>query len=336
MRDKKTTIPSTCFASPNPTTKTSLLQDLVSWFMQFFSDDDVRKALSWEGMLGALEAGFASKEQFFIPERTIIQAGDNIYLTMPCVDGEGWFGVKQVSIVPENNARGLPTVQAHYTLNNPEGTPSVSASATLLTKMRTAGASALAARYLAPKDAKTLLVVGTGSLAPWQAEAHAQVRDYGQILVWGRNAEKAEDTKADIASRLPNITVTVIDDLPTACNQTDVITVATTAKTPIIMGDWLADKPLHIDLVGAFTPEMAEADPIAVKKAAVYIDDLAGIQAEAGDLIQACDAGWSFERVQADLQTLVTNFEKPDKPLTLFKSVGLALEDLQVAKLLSR
>jgi len=304
--------------------------------MQFFSDDDVRNVLKWPAVLGALEAGFAHKDQFFIPERTIIQAGDNIYLTMPCVDGEGWFGVKQVSIVPENSARGLPTVQAHYTLNDPQGTPSVSASATLMTKMRTAGASALAARYLAPEHAKTLLVIGTGSLAPWQAEAHAQVRDYEQILVWGRNLEKAEDTRADITSRLTNISVTVVNDLPTACQQADVITVATTAKSPIIMGDWLADKPLHIDLVGAFTPAMAEADPVTVKKAAVYIDDLAGIQAEAGDLIQACEAGWSFNEVQADLQTLVTDFQKPDKPVTLFKSVGLALEDLQVAKLLSQ
>lgn len=304
--------------------------------MQFFRDDDVRDALKWPDVLAALEAGFASKDQFFIPERTIIQAGDNIYLTMPCVDGEGWFGVKQVSIVPANNTRGLPTVQAHYTLNNPEGTPSVSASATLMTKMRTAGASALAARYLAPENAKTLLVIGTGSLAPWQAEAHAQVRDYEHVIVWGRNRDKAEVARADIAQRLPNITVTVTNDLPDACTQADVITVATTAKRPIIMGDWLADKPLHLDLVGAFTPEMAEADPVAVKKAAVYIDDLAGIQAEAGDLIQACDAGWSFNEVQADLQTLVTDFRKPDKPVTLFKSVGLALEDLQVAKLLSQ
>jgi ornithine cyclodeaminase len=304
--------------------------------MQFFSDDDVRDTLTWPDVLGALEAGFRQKENYVIPERIMIQAGENVYLTMPCVDGDGWFGVKQVAIVPANNARDLPTVQAHYTLNDPQGTPSVSASATLMTKMRTAGASALAARYLAPEDAKTLLVVGTGSLAPWQAEAHAQVRSYNHVLVWGRNRDKAELTRADIAARLPNITVTVTDDLTTACQQADVITVATTAKSPIIMGDWLTDKPLHLDLVGAFTPEMAEADPVAVKKAAVYIDDLAGIQAEAGDLIQACDAGWSFNEVRADLQTLVTDFQRPNKPMTLFKSVGLALEDLQVAKLLSQ
>lgn len=304
--------------------------------MQFFSDDDVRNTLTWPDVLGALEAGFRHKESYVIPERIMIQAGENVYLTMPCVDGGGWFGVKQVAIVPANHARELPTVQAHYTLNDPQGTPSVSASATLMTKMRTAGASALAAQYLAPQDAKTLLVVGTGSLAPWQAEAHAQVRGYEQVLVWGRNRDKAKLARADIATRLSDITVTVTDDLATACQQADVITVATTAKSPIIMGDWLADKPVHLDLVGAFTPDMAETDPVAVKKAAVYIDDLAGIQAEAGDLIQACDAGWSFNEVQADLQTLVTDFHKPDKPITLFKSVGLALEDLQVAKLLSQ
>jgi ornithine cyclodeaminase len=304
--------------------------------MQFFSDDDVRNTLAWDDVLAALEAGFRHKDRFIIPERTMIQAKDNVYLTMPCLDADGWFGVKQVAIVPANNARNLPTVQAHYTLNDPQGTPSVSASATLMTKMRTAGASALAARYLAPADAKTLLVVGTGSLAPWQAEAHAQVRPYERVLVWGRKREKTASTRADIAARLPNVTVTVTDDLAAACQQADVITVATTAKHPIIMGDWLADKPLHLDLVGAFTPEMAEADPLTINKAAVYIDDLAGIRAEAGDLIQASEAGWSFDEVQADLQTLVRDFQPANKPLTLFKSVGLALEDLQVAKLLSR
>lgn len=321
---------------PKPLSKTNLACDLVSWRMQFFNDDKVRNALTWQDVLAALEAGFRHKDRYIIPERIMIHAGDNVYLTMPCVDSDGWFGVKQVAIVPANSSRNLPTVQAHYTLNDPQGSPSVSASATLMTKMRTAGASAVAARYLAPEDAKTLLVVGTGSLAPWQAEAHAQVRNYDHVLVWGRNRDKAARARADIAARLPEVNVTVTNDLPAACQQADVITVATTAKSPIIMGDWLTDKPLHLDLVGAFTPDMAEADPVTIHKAAVYIDDMAGIRAEAGDLIQACEAGWSFDAVQADLQSLVTDFQKPAKPITLFKSVGLALEDLQVAKLLSR
>jgi ornithine cyclodeaminase len=311
--------------------------------MHHFSDDDVRQVLSWPNVLKALEEGFRHKASFQIPERIMLESRGNIYLTMPCLDAEGWFGIKQVSIIPENGSHNLPTVQAHYSLSNPQGTPVVSASATLLTQMRTAGTSALAARYLAPRNARTLLVIGTGSLAPWQAEAHAQVRDYTQILVWGRNSAKIQVTRDDVATRLPKTTVEAANSTQTAlveaCKQADVITIATTAKKPIISADWLTkDKPYHLDLVGAFTPAMAEVDADIVKRAAVYIDDHAGARSEAGDLIQACEAGWSFAEVKAELAEIVQ--DKPhqnqhqDKPLTLFKSVGLALEDLQTAKLL--
>ncbi|MEM7737368.1 MAG: ornithine cyclodeaminase family protein [Deinococcota bacterium] len=307
--------------------------------MHHFSDDDVRRALSWQGILTALEEGFRHKTSFQIPERIVLEQDGKVYLTMPCLDADGWFGIKQVSIIPDNSTHNLPTVQAHYSLSNPQGTPVVSASATLLTQMRTAGTSALTARYLAPQDARTLLVIGTGSLAPWQAEAHAQVRDYSQILVWGRDSAKTQATRDDISSRLPQTTVEAVDATQTAlaeaCKQADVISIATTAKTPIVQADWLTDdKPRHLDLVGAFTPEMAEVDAATVKRAAVYIDDLAGARSEAGDLIQACEADWSFDEVVAELAELVQKKPQQNHPLTLFKSVGLALEDLQTAKLL--
>ncbi|MEM6429744.1 MAG: ornithine cyclodeaminase family protein [Deinococcota bacterium] len=307
--------------------------------MHHFSDDDVRRALSWQGVLKALEEGFRHKDSFQIPERIMLESHGNAYLTMPCLDTDGWFGIKQVSIIPDNSKYDLPTVQAHYSLSNLQGTPVVSASATLLTQMRTAGTSALAARYLAPQDARTLLVIGTGSLAPWQAEAHAQVRDYTEILVWGRDSAKTQVTRDDIATRLPQTPVEAVDAtqsaLATACAQADVISIATTATIPIVKADWLTeDKPRHLDLVGAFTPAMAEVDADTVKRAAVYIDDMAGARSEAGDLIQACDTGWSFDEVIAELAELVQGKPQQNHSLTLFKSVGLALEDLQTAKLL--
>jgi alanine dehydrogenase len=303
--------------------------------MKILSDQDIRTRLQWRDVLGVLERAFKIRHQnpnaFYMPERVGITFNKNAYLTMPCADSEGWFGVKQVSVLPDNPARGKPSVQAWYTLFDTTGTPALACSATLLTKFRTSAVSAIAAKHLANENARTLLVVGTGSLAPWMAEAHAQVRKYENILVWGRNSEKAELTAGAIRERLQN-NVNVAEDLQSAVPHADVITVATTSHTPVIKGDWLHDGQ-HLDLVGAFVPEMIEVDADTVKGSSVFVDDLHACKIEAGDLIQATRHGWSWENVKGDLAKVVSEkFGRGNK--TLFKSVGLALEDLVVAKLL--
>jgi ornithine cyclodeaminase len=296
------------------------------------NDEQLQERLGWPQVLSALEQAFRVTESFDSPERTVISVGKGVYLTMPCADSEGWFGVKQVSFLPDNPQQGRPSIQAWYTLFDPGGTPSLSCSATLLTRFRTSAVSALAARYLATQDATTLLVVGTGSLAPWMAEAHSQVRTYREVLVWGRDPLKAGATAEAVATRL-SARVQVAEDLAAAAAAADVITVATSATDPIVTGAWLTPEK-HLDLVGAFTPEMVEADPEAVTKSDVFIDDLDAARTEAGDLLQAADAGWSFEEVRGDLSDLVAGKVARGNNPTLFKSVGLAFEDLVVARLL--
>ena len=303
--------------------------------MKILSDQDIREQLEWQDVLKTLEQAFQTRHQnpsaFSMPERVGITFNKNAYLTMPCADSEGWFGVKQVSVLPDNPSQGKPSVQAWYTLFDTTGTPALACSATLLTKFRTSAVSAIAAKYLANEEAKTLLVVGTGSLAPWMAEAHVQVRSYEKILVWGRSAEKAEQTAKAIREGL-QMNVSVVEDLQSAVARANVITIATTSRTPIIKGEWLHDGQ-HLDLVGAFVPEMIEVDAEAVKASSVFVDDLHACKVEAGDLIQATDQGWSWENVKGDLAKVVS--EKVERGgITLFKSVGLALEDLVVAKLL--
>lgn len=303
--------------------------------MQILNDNDIREAVQWSDVLHVLEQAFKVRYQnpnaFTMPERVGINSAQGTYLTMPCADSEGWFGVKQVSVVPANPSRGKPSVQAWYTLFDTTGTPVLACSATLLTKFRTSAVSAIAAKYLASPGATTLLVLGTGSLAPWMAEAHRQVREYTTILVWGRNTEKARATANEIATRLEQ-PVDIANDLESALQQADVVTVATTSKSPIIKGQW-SRSGQHIDLVGAFVPEMMEVDVEAVKGSSIFVDDLQACQAEAGDLIQAAKHGWSWTNVRGDLAAVVSGkVERGD--VTLFKSVGLALEDLVVAKLL--
>jgi alanine dehydrogenase len=303
--------------------------------MNLLTDTDIVKKLTWPDVLRTLEGAFKTRYQypnaFAMPERVGISFDTNSFLIMPCADSDGWFGVKQVSVIPDNSQRGKPSVQAWYTLFDTTGTPVLACSATLLTKFRTSAVSAIAAKYLAKEDAKTLLVVGTGSLAPWMAEAHTQVRNYETVLVWGRNVSRAEVTAQDISGRTKK-SVEVVNDLEGAVEQADIITVATTSRTPILKGVWLHEGQ-HIDLVGAFVSEMIEVDADVVKGSSVYVDDLHACKVEAGDLIQAEKHGWVWEKVKGDLAKVVA--EKPARDeVTLFKSVGLALEDLVVAKLL--
>ncbi len=303
--------------------------------MKILTDNDIREKLKWSDVLHVLEEAFKARYQnpnvFALPERVGISFNQNSFLTMPCADSDGWFGVKQVSVIPDNPSRNKPSVQAWYTLFDTTGTPALACSATFLTKFRTSAVSAIAANHLANKDAKTLLVVGTGSLAPWMAEAHTQVRNYGGILVWGRNADKADTAAKDISSRTKH-SVTAVNNVENAIRQADVITVATTSRAPIIKGEWLRDGQ-HLDLVGAFVPEMIEVDAEVVKGSSVYVDDLPACKVEAGDLIQAEKHGWAWENVKGDLAKVVSAKQGRGN-VTLFKSVGLGLEDLVVAKLL--
>lgn len=304
--------------------------------MQFITDDILREKLTWQVVLDALQEAFTQQAHdatfFHNPERVAIQQGNNSYLTMPCADAAGWFGVKQVSVIPDNPQRDLPSIQAWYTLFNPEGTPALACDATLMTRIRTSAVSALAAKYLAPRDAKQLLIIGTGSLAPWLAQAHAQVRNYERISVWGRSPEKAQQTAEVIGSSL-SLPVDISTKLELSLKEADVISSATTARSPIIQGTWLADKAQHIDLVGAFLPEMIEVDADTVTQAQVIVDEREACASEAGDLIQAAQQGWHWSQVCGDLAQVVSGHISVDNTkTTLFKSVGLALEDLAVAK----
>ena len=304
--------------------------------MRVLNDAEVLNKLAWPRVFTALEDAFMQRyvrpNYFKMPARTVIEQGENSYLSMPCVDAEGWFGVKQVSVIPGNYLQNKETVQAHYSLCDPSGTAVLSLAADSLTKIRTAATSALAAKQLIKKDAKTLLLIGTGALAPFMAEAHYFAYNYQNILLWGRDAKKAKFTAQKIKKRLAK-NVELVPDLETAVKMADVVSVATTAKQAIIRSEWLSKQ--HIDLVGAFTAQMQELAEDGIKRASVFVDDIEACRAEAGDLIKAAEQGWSFADIKADLASLVYGgYQVKEDELTVFKSVGLALEDLVVARLL--
>jgi ornithine cyclodeaminase len=203
-----------------------------------------------------------------------------------------------------------------------------------LTLRRTAATSALAAARLARADAQTLLVVGTGRLAAWMARAHAALRPGLRVFVWGRRAEAAAALAHTLAGE--GLLAAAAPDLESAVRAASIICCATTSHAPLVHGAWLAPGT-HLDLVGAFTPRMREVDDAAVARARIVVDTYAGALAEAGDLVQPLANGAIVRaQVLAELAELVRGapaVRRTPEDITLFKSVGTALEDLAAAEL---
>ena len=205
---------------------------------------------------------------------------------------------------------------------------------TALTAWRTAAASALAARYLAREDAEHLVMVGAGALSPHLIRAHCAVRPIKRVTLWNRTRSRAVSTS--FALHAAGIEPLIADDLEAAVRTADIVSCATLSAQPLIRGQWLK-KGAHLDLVGAFTPKMREADDDAVRRSRVYVDTRAGAPKGSGDIaIPLKKKIIALKDIQGDLFELCRGKKKGRKrkdEITLFKSVGNAIEDLAAAML---
>ncbi|MBY6188544.1 ornithine cyclodeaminase family protein [Marinobacter hydrocarbonoclasticus] len=307
--------------------------------MEQLNAQQVHAALPFERLIPALRQAFIQGAT--VPLRhhhDMAHPGhrETTLLLMPAWQDGDKAGVKLVTVAPHNQDR--PSIQGIYLLLDlPTGTPELMMDAPALTARRTAAASALAASYLAPKSAETLLMVGTGTLAPLLIEAHATVRPIRKVKIWGRNPEKAH-ALAESLSHL-DLVFDVVDDLAEAAAQADIVSVATLSRTPLLKGEWL--KPgQHIDLVGAYRPDMREADDEVVRRCRIFVDSREGALKETGDLaIPLAQGIIQPDDVQATLFELCQqqhNGRTDHNELTLFKSVGHALEDLAAAREVER
>lgn len=302
--------------------------------MRIFSAAEVHAALPWPALAEQLARAFATGADVPVRHAHALAGRDSLLL-MPAWSDTA-LGVKLVTVIPGNAARGVATVQATYLLlDRATGQARALLDGEALTLRRTAAASALAARLLARPDARSLLVVGTGHLAPWMARAHHALRPGLQrIRIWGRDTS-AGAALADTLAR-EGMPAAGCADLEAAVRDSDIVCCATTSTTPLVRGAWLRPGT-HLDLVGGFKPDMREVDDDAVAMARICVDTYAGALAEAGDLVQPLRSG-RIDRghVLAELAELVRG-EKTVRggasDTTLFKSVGTALEDLAAAQL---
>lgn len=305
--------------------------------MRQISADDLKKTFTFPRLVEALRQAFRS--DVTVPVRhhhTIARAGEPeaTLLLMPAW-GDGFLGVKIVSVYPANASRGLASISGTYLLMEGEtGRPLAVIDGQALTLWRTAAASALAASYLSRAEATRLVMVGAGALAPYLIRAHASVRPLSEVLIWNRNSERAGNLAASLADSSFSIRAT--SDLERAVREADIISCATLSSEPLVKGAWL--KPgAHLDLVGGFTPKMREADDDAVGRARIYVDTRSGALKEAGDVVQPLSAGLIREaEILGDLFDLCRGSapgRRSAEEITLFKSVGTALEDLAAATL---
>ena len=258
-------------------------------------------------------------------------------LLMPAWRVGDVIGVKVASVFPDNANRDLPSIFASMLLlDGHTGKPRALIEGGELTVRRTAAASALAARFLARADAAHHLMVGTGAMAPHLIRAHATQRPIRRVSLWGRNPDKA----ARLANVLKaeGLPVEPVEDLAAAVPEADIVSCATLSNDPLVCGDWLRPGQ-HLDLVGAFNPAMRESDDEAVLKSQVYVDTRAGALVEGGDIVDPLKRGIiTKDHIRGDLFELCrgeTPGRQDDDAITLFKSVGTALEDLAAAQLVS-
>ncbi len=256
-----------------------------------------------------------------------------VLLLMPAWRAGEYLGIKLVTVFPGNPDRGLPAVSAGYLLmDGRSGAVLAMIDGGELTAKRTAATSALASRYLARTDARTLVVVGTGRIARELARGHTAVRPgLERVLVWGRSADHAAAAAA--ALRAEGVAAEPASDLEAAVGAADIVASATLATEPLIRGDWVRPGT-HVDLVGGYTPGMREADDALIRKARVFADTRDGALAEAGDLVVPVARGILDAATVVDLHGLCRG-EQPGRraasEITVFKSVGAALEDLAAA-----
>ncbi|MEI6200748.1 MAG: ornithine cyclodeaminase family protein [Enhydrobacter sp.] len=320
--------------------------------MRSLSAAEVDAALDDIALIDRLDALFRSgcemPTRHHHPIREPLGAGsaDAMLLLMPAwTQGpSGRIGVKIVTVFPDNGKRALPAIYGQYLLLDGQTGQSLALlDGTMLTKRRTACASGLASRYLSRPNASTLLMIGTGALAPNLIRVHAKVRPIEQVEIWGRRPEQAAALAADLEQSLPAalgrpIGVRAVTDRRQAVGRADIVSCATLSKAPLVEGDWLHEGQ-HLDLVGAYTPQMRESDDKAAWRARVYVDTRAGALKEGGDIVQPIANGTIDEDdVIADLFELARGQQggrlAGDRTsITLFKSVGAALEDLAAAEL---
>ncbi|MCW4049412.1 MAG: ornithine cyclodeaminase family protein [Candidatus Bathyarchaeota archaeon] len=312
--------------------------------MLFLSDNDVAKLLTMEEVIEAVEGAFHeyASGNVVMPARSTIMVpkyNGSISFMPSYLPESNAQATKIISIYPDNPEKGLPTTVAWIVVNDPEtGMIKAFMDATYLTAMRTGAITGVAAKYLAPEDAKTVAIFGAGVQGRTQTWAACTVRDIEKVYVYDLFLEARKRFAEDMTRKL-GIPVIAVESGEEACKDADIVLTATTSPKPVLKREWLKEK-VHVSAIGAFYPDWRELDTATVAESKFVIDDEEGIRLEAGDILIPIEEGVvTWDHVHAELKELVTGAKEgrtPDDTVTVFKSVGIAIQDSSVANLVLR
>lgn len=297
----------------------------------------VHRLLDWDEAIEALRAGHRGTKPTIgrlALDQSHADGQPDMLLAVPAWAAGEALGIKIVTSFPRNVERhGLPTVDALYLVFDAEtGKARAVIDGEALIFRKTAADSALGADLLAPKDAKRMLMIGAGALAPYLVEAMLAVRpSLERIAVWNRTAER-RDALVERLGQGGRV-AEVVEDLDAAIAEADLIVAATMAETPLVRGD-LVRPGAHVGLVGSFTPQMREGDDALLRRAAIFVDDF-GCLDRSGEFVGPLrDGVITRDDVRGDLFALIRGEASPpsdDRP-TLFKNGGAGHLDLFIAR----
>jgi ornithine cyclodeaminase/alanine dehydrogenase len=318
-------------------------QEVCELMVRTLSGGDLRAALPMRDAIGAVEEGFKmmARGKAVVPQRVPlnIEEYSGVMFYMPAyIKGKDALVIKEVSVYPENSRRGLPTIQGTVLLNDPRsGRLLAIMDGAVLTAIRTGAATGVATRHLARVDVAAATIFGAGAQARTQLEALVEVRGIRKVKVYDVSLEAATRYSATMSREL-GVDVTVARDSREAISDADVVVTATTSKTPVFKGEWL-NEGTHINGIGSHHPDARELDTSTILRAKgkgkIVVDSREACLMEAGDIIIPIKEGVIAEGdIHAEIGEIVNGTKAgrtSNWEVTLFKSVGLAVQDAAAA-----
>ncbi len=301
--------------------------------MRVITAEEVHAALRYPDFIDSLHEAFAGPHT--MPPRQVMlldEASDShdAFAMLPSWNDEV-IALKAFTYFPDNQPPHRSLYSQILVFDRKCGEPLALVDGVSVTCWRTAGVSALASRLLSRADSETLLLLGTGRLAPFIIRAHASVRPLKKVIIWGRSQEKAATLAAKMATELPGLEFEATTDLPAACGLADILVSATGSHEILVRGEWIRPGT-HTDFLGNHHATKRECDTAMVTGSRVFVDTRANCFKEAGELLVPVSEGaFSTDQVVGELSELCRGSvpaRLDDRDITFFKSVGCALGDL--------
>ena len=312
--------------------------------MLFLSDDEIAEILTMREAIDAVEAAFGeyAKGMVTMPPRSTIMLeryGGSVSLMPSYLEETDALATKIISIYPDNPSKGLPTTAAWIVVNDPEtGVIEALLDGTYLTAVRTGAVTGVAARYLAPKDSRVAAIIGCGIQGRTQAWAVAETCELDTMRIHDLSSESMRRFSEEMGPKL-GVEIVQARSGAEAVSGADVVVTATTSKDPVVRREWLGER-VHLSAIGSFYPDYRELDTDIIKEAKVVVDSREAVMEEAGDiLIPIGEGAITEDHIHAELGEVVLGRKEgrtEEDGLTVFKSVGLAIQDSSVASLVLR